>query len=165
MGSRARRATAADVDEILRLRAVMIAAVTGEPVEPGPWQDHARQVFLDRLAAGTLNGFVVDGPSGPGLVSCALGTIEQRLAGPANPEGRIGHVFSVATDTAHRRQGHSRACLQALIAWYTEQRVPTVDLHASGAGEPLYAFLGFVRSEHPAMRLRLPLGTLQPDEP
>jgi GNAT superfamily N-acetyltransferase len=90
------------------------------------------------------------------LAACAVGVIEQRLGGPANPSGLVGYVFSVATDPAHRRRGYSRACMQGLLAWFDDRRVSTVDLRASVEGEPLYRSLGFVRTVEPAMRLTLP---------
>lgn len=154
----ARRATLDDVSELVRLRVVLQSAVHGEPVPPGPWMDTCAAVLCARLAAPepTMAAFVVERPGDPGhLASCAVGTIEQRLAGPKNPSGLVGHLFSVATDEDMRRRGYSRACVSALLDWYRERDVGKIDLHASVDGEPLYRSLGFIRTPDPAMRLSM----------
>ncbi len=156
-GVTARRATAGDADELVRLRGVMLRSLGGN--DPGDdWCESARQILRDLLPAPepTMAAFVVDRPGGAGLAACAVGTIEQRLGGPGDPAGRAGYVFSVATDPAHRRRGHSRQCLVALLGWFRAEGVRKVDLRASAEGEPLYRSLGFTRTREPAMRLRIP---------
>lgn len=142
----ARRAVAEDAAELVRLRAVMLGSMSGEPPEPGPWQQEATEVLLTRLAQrpATMAAYVVDRPDGGGLAACAVGTVEQRLGGPGNPAGLSGYVFNVATDAAYRRRGFSRACLVALLDWFARRGVGKVDLRASADGAPLYASLGFV---------------------
>ncbi|GLZ80839.1 N-acetyltransferase [Actinorhabdospora filicis] len=154
----ARRATLDDVAELVRLRAVMQSAINGEPAPPGPWMDTSASVLCARFAEPepTLAAFVVERPGDPGhLASCAVGTIEQRLAAPDNPSGRVGYLFSVATDEDMRRRGYSRACVSALLDWYRERGVTKVDLRASVDAEPLYRSLGFIRTADPAMRLSM----------
>lgn len=149
----------ADADELIRLRAVMLATFGTEGWNDD-WREPARASLIRRLAddparPAALAAFVADDPGGPGLVSCAVGLIEERLGNPFNPDGRIGYVFSVATDPAMRRRGYSRACVEALLQWFRDQGVRAADLTASPDGEPLYTSLGFTRRSDPAMRLRL----------
>jgi GNAT superfamily N-acetyltransferase len=154
-----RRAHPGDADELLRLRAVMLAGVGGEVPEPGQWRAEALRVLGAQLARPVprLAAFVVPAPDHTGgLVSCAVGTIELRLGGPDNPRGEVGHVFDVATDPGYRRRGYSRACLSALLDWYRSRGIPRVDLNASSQGMPLYLSLGFLPITEPALRLRLP---------
>jgi GNAT superfamily N-acetyltransferase len=146
-----RAATAADAEELVRLRAVLF-----EEAAPGPWQAQAIEDFRTGVGSGAFAAFVVDAAEPGRLAASVVGVIEQRVASPANPSGRIGYVFGVATDPAYRRRGFSRACMQRLLAWYQRQNVTRVDLMASAEGEPLYASLGFVRRTDPAMRLTLP---------
>jgi GNAT superfamily N-acetyltransferase len=165
-----RRATPDDAPELVRLRAVMLAAMAGHPrpsrcqdrgnpaTPAGAWQTHAEDTLRVWLADPDrpMAAVVVDDPEHPGrLVSCAVGVIEQRLSGPDNPTGAIGYVFSVATDPDHRRRGYSRACMIRLLSWFAQRGVTAVDLRASPEGEPLYRSLGFVRTVEPAMRLYL----------
>ena len=42
--------------------------------------------------------------------------------------------------------------MQALLGWFAERGVSSVDLRASPDGEPLYTSLGFARTRDPAMR-------------
>ncbi|WP_229400253.1 GNAT family N-acetyltransferase [Micromonospora okii] len=154
-----RRAVVGDAAEVVRLRAVMLASMDGAEPAPGPWQEAARETLRDRLAEpqDALGVFVVDKPDRPGeLAAVAVGTIERRLGGPANPSGLTGYVFNVVTDPGYRRRGYSRACLEALLDWYRRRGVGKIDLRASADGEPLYRSLGFVPTSGRTMRLSLP---------
>jgi GNAT superfamily N-acetyltransferase len=154
----AREATRDDAAELVRLRSVMLSALSDGPPARGPWQDTAVRFLRTHLGDGdrSLTAFVVDHPDRAGsLAACAVGSIEHRLPSPENPRGVTGYVFSVATEPDQRRRGYARACLVALLDWYRQRDVTRVDLRASPEGEPLYASLGFIRTPDPAMRLRL----------
>jgi GNAT superfamily N-acetyltransferase len=151
-----RQATPGDVDELVRLRAVMLRTF-GRDGWNDDWRAPARASLLRRIAAPepTLAAFVVENPDAPGLAACAVGVIDEHLGNPFSPDGRVGYVFNVVTDPGMRRRGYSRACLEALLGWFRDQGVRVADLRASPDGEPLYASLGFTRTSDPAMRLRL----------
>ncbi|MGX6601064.1 GNAT family N-acetyltransferase [Micromonosporaceae bacterium Da 78-11] len=153
----ARQGTPADADELVRLRAVMLRSMSTTGWNDD-WREPTRQLITTRLAEAdthpTLVAFVVDRPDG-GLAACALGAVEHRLGNPANPTGRLGYVFSVATDPDMRRRGYSRSCLTALLDWYRAHHITTVDLRASPDGEHLYRSLGFNPTKDPAMRINL----------
>ncbi|RIV38429.1 GNAT family N-acetyltransferase [Micromonospora radicis] len=151
----ARRATVDDVSELLRLRAVMFAALDGVPPAPGAWQHTMLRTLRNLLPdpEAELAAYVVDAPGRPGtLAACVVGVIDLRLGGPADPTGRSGYVFNVVTDAAYRRRGYSRACLTALLDWFAARGVRTVDLKASGDGAALYQELGFRPTSTVAMR-------------
>lgn len=127
--------------------------------EPGQWQQDATAVLRKRLPDqdGEMAAFVVDMPATPGkLASCAIGVIDTRLPSPHNARGETGYVMSVATDPEHRRLGYSRACMRALLDWFSERDITRIMLNASAEGEPLYSQLGFGFSGDPMMRLKLP---------
>ncbi|MFJ1604063.1 GNAT family N-acetyltransferase [Streptomyces sp. NPDC088253] len=154
-----RRAVPEDAEEVLRLRQVMIDSVFAAA---GPssteWHAQSLPTVRGRLADsdGDFAAFVVDDPDRPGaLAALVAGTIEYRIGRAGNPQGAVGHVFSVATDPDARRRGYARACMETLLDWFRERNVPQVDLNASAAAEPLYASLGFVRKPDPSMRLQL----------
>ena len=151
-----RRATPEDAGELLRLRQVMIDSMVGANTDTG-WQSASLATVSARLAdpAGGFAAFVVDHPERPGaLAALVVGTVEYRIGRAGNPHGRIGYVFSVATDPDARRRGYARACMEALVDWFREQGVGQIDLTASADAVPLYASLGFVRQPDPLMRLR-----------
>ncbi|MGY4908975.1 hypothetical protein [Micromonospora aurantiaca (nom. illeg.)] len=100
----ARRAVPSDADELVRLRGLMLAGMSGVPTPPGRWQDVARDNLRTWLAEPDpwLAAFVVGTPGGASLAACAVGTVERRLGGPGDPSGLVGYVFNVSTD---RRTG------------------------------------------------------------
>ena len=152
-----RPAALGDIGELVRLRGVMLTAMYGREPAPGQWQEAAAKTLVRRLSDASLAAFVVDRPDQPGaLAACAVGVIEDRLADPDNPGGGLGYVFNVATDAGYRRRGYSRACLHALLDWYRQRQITTIDLRATPDGEPLYRALGFRPVAAPTMRLRAP---------
>ncbi|KUN86022.1 acetyltransferase [Streptomyces bungoensis] len=155
-----RRARPEDAAEVLRLRQVMIDSVFGPEGPGGPtdWHTASLPTLRARLTGedGDFAAFVVDHPQRPGaLAAMVAGTLEYRIGRAGNPHGRVGYVFSVATDPGQRRRGYARACMGELLEWFRLRGAAQVDLNASAEAEPLYASLGFVRKPDPSMRLRL----------
>lgn len=151
----ARFAAAADIDEIVRLRQVMLENWVECP--DNGWRASTAESLRRRLSEPepTMAVTVVDAPDAPGgLAACASGTIEERLPSPGNLTGRFGWVFNVSTDPRWRRRGYGRVCMEALLAWYEEREVTAIDLLASESGRGLYRRLGFEHSEEPVMRRR-----------
>lgn len=154
---RPRRATPADVAALVRLRAVMLAAM-GEPAASlgSAWREASAAWFAQRLTAGVdLVVFVVDDDAGR-VVAAAAGLCESRAPSGHNPSGRVGRVFNVVTDPAHRHRGLARACTAAVLEWFVEHTTAGVcELNASEDGAALYRSLGFRPGDHPLLRLPL----------
>jgi GNAT superfamily N-acetyltransferase len=155
-----RRAGSEDAEEVLRLRQVMIDSVFSADTSDTSTDWHAASLPTVRARLADTNGdfaaFVVDHPDRPGaLAALVAGTIEYRIGRAGNPHGRVGYVFSVATDPDARRRGYARACMETLLDWFREKGAAQVDLNASAEAEPLYASLGFARKPDPSMRLTL----------
>ncbi|WP_330340341.1 N-acetyltransferase [Streptomyces sp. NBC_00557] len=153
-----RRAVPEDAAEVLRLRQVMIDSMFESGGGPTDWHTESLPVLREKLADadGDFVAFVVDHPDRPGaLAALVCGALEYRIGRAGNPHGRVGHVFSVATDPDARRRGYARACMEELLQWFRERGAGQVDLNASAQAEPLYASLGFVRKPDPSMRLAL----------
>jgi GNAT superfamily N-acetyltransferase len=148
----ARAATNDDVDEVVRLAAVMYATMHHDVTNP-LWLAGAHDAFVDRLGA-DLAVFVVDAPSGNGLIASGAGTISTRLPAPNNLSARVGYIQWIATEVEARGQGCGRAVMNALLQWFDEQEVPVVELHATPDGEPLYRDLGFSDQGPVALRRR-----------
>jgi GNAT superfamily N-acetyltransferase len=147
-----RRGTIDDIAELVRLREVMMASVRGEA--GNGWQQSCADTLATALPDGSMVAVVVDDARGDGLAACGVGMLAQRLAGPHCLDGRVGYVQSMVTDDAHRRQGMARVVFAELMAWFREQGVTRVDLHASSMGEPLYRQLGFTENREPELRWR-----------
>lgn len=145
-----RLATPADVDELVRLRRVMLDALGAG--EGAAWEDACAAFLRETLAAGTAAAVVADDPEAPGrLVACGVGTIDRRLPAPRNPDGLHGYIASMVTEPAWRGRGLAAGIVEELLAWLGERGVYRVDLHASRDGEPIYRRLGFTESPFPEL--------------
>jgi GNAT superfamily N-acetyltransferase len=155
MGTRARRATTDDIDELIRLASVMLAAMGLDP-SPEDWRGAARNLLPLDFEAGSKAAFVIDHPDGQGrLIASAAGSITQWFPTVFNADGRYGYVQWVATDPEFRRRGHSRAVMAALLKWFRTEDVAIVDLRATAEAEALYRSLGFTDVDTPLLRLRV----------
>jgi len=151
-----RRAAPDDAAELLRLRQVMIDSMAGS--DPGTdWHAESLPTLRERLASDEdFGAFVVDHPERPGaLAALVVGTVDYRIGKAGDPHGKVGFVFSVATDPDARRRGYARACMDELLAWFRERGARRVHLTASTEAAPLYASLGFVPKPDPLMELKL----------
>jgi GNAT superfamily N-acetyltransferase len=148
----ARAASAADVDEVVRLSALMYASI-GQDVTRPEWRRAAREHFLTRLGR-DLIVYVVDHPDRSGLAASAAATVATRLPAPNNVTAHAAYVQWVATDHDVRRRGYAREVMQALVDWYDNHGVPVIELHATPEGEPLYRELGFGDEGPAALRRR-----------
>ena len=152
-----RRAGPEDAEELMRMRVVMLGGMPGaSPPASGPWLEAGADLLRRQLAdaAERVAAFVVPRTDAPEkLAACVVGAVDERLPSPFYLSHMRGYVYNVATVTEYRRRGYSRACMEALLAWYAARGVGLIDLRASPDGEPLYASLGFTRTSGPTMRL------------
>jgi ribosomal protein S18 acetylase RimI-like enzyme len=154
-GRKVRRAEAVDAADLVRLRAQMLADMgRAAGGDADPWRARAEDWFADRLVRGReFASFVVDDPD-DGVVACSAGICDFHAPGPGNLTGVRGHVFNVSTFPAHRKRGHARACLEALLEWFrdeTEARV--INLNATPDGIALYRSAGFTEPRFAAPQL------------
>lgn len=154
---RVRPATVADIDEVTRLRAIMLASLDRGPLRlDDEWAERCRAELRTQLADGTrLVAMVVDAPDGHGLASAGVGVVDIRLPAPGRVSGRVGHISSMCTDERWRRRGYARAVLDALVDWLRDQGCSRVELSASDEGAPLYEASGFVPPPNPSLRRHL----------
>jgi GNAT superfamily N-acetyltransferase len=135
-----------DAAEVARLAVCMYQELGAEAPADGGWERWAAtaaDVVRARLGHDVVL-FAVDDPGRPGgLVSCGAGTVWTRLPNPWYGDPRVGYIQWMSTDPGHRRRGHSRAVLRALLDWFDARAIHVVELHASTMGEPLYRSEGF----------------------
>lgn len=148
-----RWADVTDVDELVRLRAVMYEGM-GEPCEDDGWVAVVTTQLTHGLADGSYFAAVVDAPDGA-LAAGGIGMVWHRLSGPGDHSGRMGYVMSMATDPRWRTRGHAREIMVALLERFVAEGVGMVTLHASVHGEPLYRSLGFTEGSYPELRRRM----------
>jgi ribosomal protein S18 acetylase RimI-like enzyme len=147
-----RRATESDVDELLRLRAVMFEATDVEGASTY-WARACRQILLDGLSSGDLVAAVAVAPDGA-VVACGIAALHRWLPSPTNPTGLKGYLGSMATDPEWRRQGIGRRIAQCLIAALQQRGVTEIELHASEDGEGVYRALGFAEPKEPMLTMQ-----------
>ncbi|GAA4222985.1 GNAT superfamily N-acetyltransferase [Streptosporangium album] len=152
-----RPATPEDIPELVRLRVILADRMAQDGSYPigERWQEDYADSLEERLGSDDTAVYVVDAPAG-GLAACGIGLIFDRFPGPTLPDGRCGYIQGMATDPAHRRRGHGRAIMSALLDWYRDGEVQRVDLHATSDAEPLYRELGFVDDGYPSLTWRHP---------
>ncbi|MFJ2822499.1 GNAT family N-acetyltransferase [Streptomyces toxytricini] len=150
-----RPATAADVPELVRLRAVALAALG---VDPGPadaaWRGVAPAWFRERInARADVHCLVVGGAPGERLVATGMAWVTYHLPRPQYTDGRRGYLDGIVTDEGFRGQGHARRIVDGLVAWLNGIGIHYIQLHASSDGEPVYKAAGFVPSHFASMDL------------
>lgn len=146
-----RRANPSDADDLVRLRRVMFEAMGVDHAEP-EWAANAATVLRDCLASGEMAAFVLEEDGR--VVAGGVGMVAQRLPGPRNPSGLHGYVQSMATEPEARGKGYGRAVFAALLEWFDERGVASVDLHATEEGARLYRTFGFSEPNHPTLGRR-----------
>lgn len=141
---RVRIATLRDVPVLARQRVGMFVDM-GRRIPAAEWAAIVRgtAAWLRRaMPAGEFVGFLVevDGVpvSGGGLI------LRRMMPRPGSPRGFVeAYVLNVFTDGRHRRRGHARAVMEAIVRWCRAHRVGRLALHASRFGRPLYLSMGF----------------------
>ncbi|MFF2144643.1 GNAT family N-acetyltransferase [Kitasatospora sp. NPDC058190] len=138
-GAGLRRAVPSDAGELTRLRLVMLASAGTVPERE--WSGECERWFADRLAGDErFAAFVID--DGTRLLSCAVAQCTDHMPRPGQGP-YVGHIASVATDPAHRRQGHARRVVAAVHDWLTAHGCGQINLTASPDAEELYRSLGY----------------------
>jgi len=149
-----RPAAAADLPEVFRLAALMYDAM-GWDAAGREWREAGTAQLQERLGRDVMV-MVAEDPERPDrLAATAAASIATRLPGPRDPTARVAYIQWVSTDPAWRRRGLARAVTAALLRWLADERVLSVELHATAEAEPIYLALGFAQGPHPSMRLRL----------
>ncbi len=73
---------------------------------------------------------------------------------PGFPGGKIPYLMSMYTDPAYRGSGIATLVVKRAMAWSKARGFPSMSLHASRMGKPLYEKLGWERSSEMNVELR-----------
>lgn len=146
-----RRATIDDVPALVELQALLFAEMGNANASHSGWRDPAVTWLAERLGLDVCV-YVVE--SEGALVACALGYLHTAPPSPSSRAAVRGHISNVITVEGHRRRGHARACVVALLDWFRDDTpAEVVDLSASKDGLALYESLGWRLRDDPTMRL------------
>lgn len=146
----ARRATAADLDALVRLNAhVQSWHATHHPetfhAAPDPAAVHAH------FAAALADSAVTILLSGEPPCAYALCALRDRPANAFSPPRRRLSIDQIATDPAHRRQGHALALLGAACALAREAACDEVILDSwadNADAHAVFRAMGFAPQRH-----------------
>lgn len=143
-------------DDILITHYLAIWDSYGTPPDhicPDPQLKVRRFIEEGRDSRELATFIAMDGTSAAGSVSCQIhlspypDVLRQDVR-------KHGYIWSVFVEPAYRRQGISRRLTQLAVEYLMSVGCTAVVLHASEAGKPLYASLGF----QPAREMRLAFG-------
>jgi GNAT superfamily N-acetyltransferase len=140
--TRIRRATAADVDIIVKHRRRMFADMGfGDEDALDAMAVAAQASIRSGLEDGSYVGWLAEDAgrvvAGGGLV------IFNYQPSPSEPLPRRACVLNMYTAPEYRRRGLARRLLEKMIAWCSEHGFNAVSLHASEDGRSLYEAFGF----------------------
>lgn len=146
-----RRAVAADVPEIVRLKAVLIE--DGWPWDislDDTWRQQCTAVAQDLIAQPNHAFFVIDADASAGrgseLASCVSVAIEQHLPGP-DGNGKSAYIGDMATDARFRGRGYGTALMNRAKEWAIEQGAGWASLFSTESGRSVYLKAGFSPEE------------------
>lgn len=143
-----------DADEVLRLAHVMWREFDIE-YDGGEWENEFRSFFRRRVGSDNYRVYVIDNPDEAGLISCGIGLIHELTPAFWLPNGRIGYLQWFSTDPEWRNRGLGSTILDKFIAWFREERLTRVHLHAHKPAIPMYRRAGFEDTSYPNLWLRL----------
>ncbi len=137
-----RAATPADLDALVRHRRRMWEDMgTLAPGAPDASERAYRDWLAPRLASGEVVGWLAQDAAGP--VASGLLWFQDWHPRPTVPRGTIPYLLSFFVEPRARGQGLARAMVESGVKLARAAGHPRVALHASEAGRPLYAALGF----------------------
>lgn len=148
-----RRATADDLDDLMRLRVLMFRAMGTSPaaLADPTWQGSARAWFTTKLTDERTLVLVVE--EAGEVLAGGLAEVLPAIPAPTLPHGRLGFVSNVATLPHARGRGFARAVMTELVRWLEEDAgADRVDLAATSEGAVIYRSMGFAESAFPTMR-------------
>lgn len=141
-----RAATTADVDALVELRALMLAAMGSDIDADNGWRAAAEEWFTEGFTGRRpFCAYVAEDPV-DGVVSSAVGYAESQAPSHDNPSGVVGHIFNVSTHPHHRGRGLASQCFDAVTQWFAANGVAHLTLSTTPAGESIYGRQGFSRS-------------------
>jgi GNAT superfamily N-acetyltransferase len=150
---RLRPATLDDVDALVHHRLAMFTDM-GMTLNEATL-DPAFRAWLARVMPdGTYRAWLAETDAGTVVAGAGM-TIIPWPPGPRYLGDRLGFVYNVYTEPAHRGRGLARRLMGEMHTWCRSAGIASLALNASAAGEPLYASMGYAVATSPMMFLAL----------
>ena len=137
-----RRLRPGDDEMICRHREAMFLEADGDPATLRQMSEHFRPWLQPRLVDGRYYGFVLEEG---GQVAAAIGLMSiDWPPHPAHPErDQRGYVLNVYVEPEYRRRGLASKLMLLGEAEFARRGLGFAVLHATEAGRPVYAGLGW----------------------
>jgi len=151
---RIRKATVADVAELVRQRRALLAET--DQVDDAALDrmvEAAAPYFEGAITANRFHAWLAEAEDGRAVGGGAV-VVTEHPPSAHEPYPRRAHVLNIYVEPAHRRRGVARRVMDAILAWCREEGFVRVTLNASRQGRPLYEKLGFEATNHLRLRLR-----------
>lgn len=147
-----REAKASDLQDLVRLRAEMFAAM-GVADEKPEWRANALEWFRRRIDDPGCGIFVLDHDGK--VVACAMSALRDAAPSPSAPRGGDVLISNVCTAPDYRGRGFGHAVFQAAFRWAQQTEADRAELMATVNGRSIYERAGFTVTRNPAMRAHL----------
>jgi len=144
-----RRATLADADALVHHRIAMFTDM-GVPLDAEALGGAFRAWLGRVMPAATYHAWVVEHRT-DGIVGGGGMTVIPWPPGPRYLGDRLGFVYNVYTEPAHRGRGLARLVMAAIHEWCRAEGITSLALNASTFGKPLYDALGYTVTPSPMM--------------
>lgn len=140
-----RKATEADIAELVRLRTEFLIEDNGPDRLPGGFDAASTRYFTSAFIDGSFVCFLAEEN---GSIVATGGVCFYRVAPNfSNPSGNVAYILNMYTLPAFRHQGLATALLGRIIGEARERGIKKLALSASKAGRSVYAALGFTNED------------------
>ena len=141
-----RSATAAEAGALARSRADLFRELDGSSgtVVASDFESLCRAAFEASFAANVCVAWIAEVPGKLDPVGTLVMLKFPRLPTPKNPRTIEGYVLNVFVDSAWRHRGIASALVRSAIDYARSSGLARIRLHATAAGQAVYASLGFV---------------------
>lgn len=151
-GLACRPVSASDLELICQQREAMFLEAGKDAQALRLMTEHFRPWLAPRLRDGRYYGFIALAGAEP-----VAGIGLMNLEWPPHPShptmGERGYVLNVYVNPSHRRRGLAAGLVQLAEAEFTRRGLQFAVLHATAAGQPVYAQAGWAGTSEMAKRL------------
>ena len=113
----------------------------------------SRRYFSEALCHGACKAWVVEDAHGRVLAGGGL-VISAWPGYPGENQAKRVWILNMYTEPDARRRGIAKRLVQTMLEWCRKEGFRAVSLHASDAGRPLYASLGFQPTNEMTLELK-----------